>query len=148
MDLRSRRWVERGLLSPARRPRQGQRLFWGCVYETSVPARPCHSTGRCVCLCVCVCVCRGEEQYVSVVWNRTPLCLSLSPFLSPALPLSPSPVKQSAALCGIDLPSVSARSDEISCSWILLRGTPNTAGSYRVPGATAADISEWPIGPG
>ena len=31
MDLRSRRWVERGLLSPARCPRQGQSLFWGCV---------------------------------------------------------------------------------------------------------------------
>ena len=44
MDLRSRRWVERGLLSPARCPRQGQSLFWGGVYETSVPARPCCST--------------------------------------------------------------------------------------------------------
>ena len=40
-DLRSRRWVERGLLSPARRPRQGQSIFFGGggggVYETSVP---------------------------------------------------------------------------------------------------------------
>ena len=41
MSPRTDRWVERGLLSPACGPRQGQSLSGVCVYVTSVPARPC-----------------------------------------------------------------------------------------------------------
>ena len=43
------RWVERGLLSPARCPCLGQSLSGVCVYVTSVPARPCRSAGRTRC---------------------------------------------------------------------------------------------------
>ena len=48
MSPRTSRWVERGLLSPACGPRLGQSLSGGGggIYDTSVPARPCRSTGR------------------------------------------------------------------------------------------------------
>ena len=49
MSPRTGRWVERGLLSPACGPRLGQSLSGRCVYVSSVPARPCHCTGRAKC---------------------------------------------------------------------------------------------------